>query len=258
MAEPRAVLVDLWHTLVYLEPAEEERYMAAQLDTVAQVFDGWPPSPRGRHPPVRDSHRAAEQVRAEAVAAAAQGVSTPLAVQALHGARRLGRSARPLELVRALASLVERTPFHLTPGVLETLADLEEGRFRLGVISNTLGEPGEAWQQKLDRAGVGRYIEAWAFSDQLPWAKPAPEIFWHALGMLETPRDRALHVGDGWSDLVGARRAGLRAGVLFTGEQKYGESYGRLFAPPRPELRNAEFRIDRLALLPALAHKLLG
>ena len=51
---------------------------------------------------------------------------------------------------------------------------------------------------------------------------------------------------------------GLRAGVLFTGEQKYGESYGRLFAPPRPELRNAEFRIDRLALLPALAHKLLG
>ncbi|MGA7846906.1 MAG: HAD-IA family hydrolase, partial [Thermoplasmata archaeon] len=199
-----------------------------------------------------------EEVRAEAVAAAARGVSTPLAVQALHAARRLGRQARPLELVQALASLIARTPFRLSPGVIETLATLQDRRFRLGVVSNTLGEPGEAWQQKLDRAGVGSYIEAWAFSDQLPWTKPAPEIFWHALGMLETPRNRAVHVGDGWSDLAGARAAGLRAGILYTGEQNYGESYARLFAPARPELREAEFAIGRLAMLPELAERLLG
>lgn len=257
MTDPRAVLLDLWHTLVYLEPVEEERYMSEQLDTVARVFEQWPASPRGRHPSVRDPRRAAEEVRTEAVAAAARGISTPLAVQALHGARRLGRSARPLELVQALASLVERTRFHLSPGVLEVLAELRDLRFRLGVISNTLGEPGEAWQRKLDQAGIGDYIEAWAFSDQLPWAKPAPEIFWHALGMLGTSREQAVHVGDGWSDLAGARAAGLRAGILFAGEQQYGESYGRLFAPARPELQTAEFRIDRLAQLPDLAGKLL-
>jgi FMN phosphatase YigB (HAD superfamily) len=110
----------------------------------------------------------------------------------------------------------------------------------------------------LDQAGLGERIEAWAFSDQLPWAKPAPEIFWHCLGMLGISRERAIHVGDGWSDIAGARAAGLRAGVLFTGEQRYGKSYGRFFAPTRPELLEASPRIDRLAELPDLAEKLLG
>ncbi|MGA7861461.1 MAG: HAD family hydrolase [Thermoplasmata archaeon] len=258
MAEHRAVLLDLWHTLAYLEPAEEEWYMDAQLDTMAHVFEQSPGSPRGRHPPLRDARRAAEEVRGEAVAAAADGISTPLAVQALHAARRLGRVARPLELSQALAALVDKTPLHLSPGALEALADLQERHFRLGVVSNIIGEPGEAWQRKLDRAGVGKYIEAWAFSDQLPWTKPAPEIFWHCLGMLETGREQAVHVGDGWSDLAGARAAGLRAGILYTGEQRYGTSYGRLFAPERPELAEAEFRINRFAELPGLAEKLLG
>lgn len=257
MAAPRAVLLDLWHTLAYLEPAEEERYMAAQLETVARVFDAWPVSPRARHPPVRDARRVAEEVRAEAIEAAARGVSTPLAVQAVHAARRLGRQARPLELSQALTTLVAATPFRLTPGVREALSVLQDHRLRLGVISNTLGEPGEALLQQLDRSGVGQYIEAWAFSDQLPWTKPAPEIFWHCLGMLSTPRERAVHVGDGWSDLAGARAAELRAGILYTGEQRYGESYRRLFAPDRPELHRAPYRVREWSELPDLVQDLL-
>jgi HAD superfamily hydrolase (TIGR01549 family) len=258
MPEARAVLFDLWHTLAYLEPAEEERYMTAQLETVARVVGGWPRSPRGRHPALRDPHHAVEQVRAEAVAAAARGISTPLAVQALHAARRLGRAARPLEYSQALASLAEATPLLLSPGALDTVAELRRQHFRLGIVSNTIGEPGEVWQRKLDREGVGEYFEAWAFSDQLPWAKPAPEIFWHCLGMLSVRRERAIHVGDGWSDIAGARAAGLRAGIQFTGEQRYGESYGRLFAPARRELAEVKYRIDRLSALPALAETLLG
>jgi HAD superfamily hydrolase (TIGR01549 family) len=258
MREPRAVLLDLWHTLVYLEPAEEERYMADQLETMARVFEQWPPSPRGRHPPTRDARKAAKEIRAEVVAAARRGVSTPLATQALHGAHRLGRAVRPLEYSQALAALVERTPFRPCPGVVETLAALRSRQFRLGVVSNTLGEPGESLQQKLDRAGIGTYIEAWAFSDQLPWTKPAPEIFWHCLGMLETRRERAVHVGDGWADLAGARAAGLRAGVLYTGEQRYGATYSKFLSPPPAAIAESEFRIDRLGELPELAEQLLS
>lgn len=252
------MLLDLWHTLAYLEPADEERFMSYQLETMARVFEQWPRSPRGRHPPLHDARRVAEEVRAEAVEAAHRGVSIPLAVQAIHGARRLGRTARPLELSQALTTLVAQTPFRLTPGLIETLRELRDRGFRLGVISNTIGEPGEAWQHRLDEAGVGDCIEAWAFSDQLPWTKPAPEIFWHCLGMLSTRRDRAIHLGDSWADLVGARAAGLRAGVLFTGQRKYGETYGRLFGQERPELREAEFKIDRLTKLPDLAERLLN
>lgn len=257
MAESRAVLLDLWHTLVYLEPDVEERYMADQLETLARVFESWPRSPRGRHPALRDAHRAAEEIRDNVVAAAARGLSTPLAVQALHAARRMGRAARPLELTQALASLVERTPYHVSPGVREALAALQDRHVRLGVISNTLGEPGEAWQRHLERAGIASYIEAWAFSDQLPWTKPAPEIFWHCLGMLSTRPERAVHVGDGWFDLVGARAAGLRAGVLFTGAQGYSASYARTIGAHRPELAEAEYRIAHFAQLPPLVDSLL-
>jgi FMN phosphatase YigB (HAD superfamily) len=257
MPETRAVLLDVWHTLIYMEPADEERYMAAQIDTMAKVLDGWPPSPRGRHPPLHDARKAAEEIRGQAVAAAARGVSTPLAVQALHAARRLGRQVRALELSQALAALVERTPFLLSPGALGMLEELRDRRFRLGVVSNAIGEPGDAVQQVLERAGAGRYIEAWAFSDQLPWTKPAPEIFWHGLGMLETRRERAVHVGDAWADLAGARAAGLRAGILYTGEQNYGATYGRFLTPEKLGSFDVEFQIDKLAALPTLAETLL-
>ena len=257
MPEPRAVLFDLWHTLIYLTPAQEEQYMTAQLDTVSQVLERWPRSPRARHPPIRDARRAAEEMRAEAIRAAHDGASMSLTAQAIRAARRLGRVARPLEITRAVADLVARTPFLLSPGAVETVATLRTRGFRLGVVSNTIGEPGEALQHTLDQAGVGGYVDAWAFSDQLPWAKPAPEIFWHCLGMLSTRRDRAVHVGDGWSDLKGAHAAGLRAGILFTGAQEYGESYRRLFAPVPPVLTEADYTIGQLEALPDLVERLL-
>jgi FMN phosphatase YigB (HAD superfamily) len=257
MAEPRAVLLDLWHTLAYLEPADEERYLTAQLDIVAGVLERSPASPRGRHPALQDPRKAAAEVRAEAIEAEHRGVSLSLAAQALHAARRLGRQARPIELSQALTELVARTPYRISPGAVETLALLQARHVRLGVVANTLGEPGEALQRQLDRAGVGPYIEAWAFSDQLPWTKPAPEIFWHCLGMLSTRRERAVHVGDAWFDLLGARAAGLRAGILYTGERRYGETYARLLGVHRPELDAAEYRIDQLTALPPLVETLL-
>lgn len=257
MAGPRAVLLDLWHTIVWLEPEEEERFMGAQIDAVSRVLEGWPRSPRGRHPPLRDPRRAAEQVRAEGVEAAARGVSVPPGVQAVHAARLMGRRARPLEWTRALESLVASTRFHLCPGVLDALEELRRQHFLLGVVSNTIGEPGEAWQALLDRMGVGSLIDAWAFSDQLPWTKPAPQIFLHCLGTLSVPPDRAVHVGDGWTDIAGARAARLRAGVLYTGAQTYGETYRKLFAPSRPELEEAEYRFREWPEFPALAEQLL-
>ncbi|MCI4352294.1 MAG: HAD family hydrolase [Thermoplasmata archaeon] len=258
MPEPRAVLFDVWHTLAYLEPAEEERYMAAQLDTVARVLDRWPRSSRSRHPPLHDALRAAEEVRIEAARAAHEGVSMSLGLQAIHAARKTGRVPRPLELGRALADLVEKTPFLISPGAVEALGALQARGFRLGVISNSVGEPGDALQKKLDGAGIGHFIEAWAFSDQLPWAKPAPEIFWHCLGMLSTRRERAVHVGDGWSDVQGARAAGLRAAIMYTGAHAYGEAYRRLFAPTPLEPLVSEYQVNRLGALPELAERLLS
>jgi HAD superfamily hydrolase (TIGR01549 family) len=255
--DPRAVTLDVWHTLLYLEPSDEEEYIARQLEIRTRLLESWPRSARGRHPPLRDPRRAASEAFEEAVASSHRGVAIPLATQATHAARRLGRIARPLELARALSELVDRTNFRVSPGAIEMLERLEGVGVRRGVVSNTVGEPGESLQRVLDRRGLGSLIEASAFSDQLPWTKPAPEIFWHCLGMLSTPRERAIHVGDSWFDLAGARAAGLRAGVLYTGQQAYAERYLRLFGAPREELPEAEFRVDRLTAIPDLLDRLL-
>lgn len=255
--EPRAVTLDVWHTLVYLAPAAEEEYLERQLEARTRVLEGWPRSPRARHPPLRDARRAASEAFDEAVRLSHQGRAMSLTTQAIHAARRSGRTARPLDLARALAELVERTEFRASPGAVEMLERLEARGVRRGVVSNTVGEPGEALQRVLDRLGLGRYIEAWAFSDQLPWSKPAPEIFWHCLGALGTGRERAVHVGDGWFDLVGARAAGLRAGIWYTGQQNYGERYRRLFGGDGPPRGGGELRVDRLAEIPDLVDTLL-
>ncbi len=256
--ERRAVLFDAWHTLFYLTPEGEERYLRDLRTVAAGVFDGWRRSPRARHPVSRDSEAVAVLVLADASEAAARGVSVPLSVQAGRAARRLGRIARPLDLERAVGALVDRTTFERAPGAPETLERLQAAGFRLGVVSNTVGEPGEAVQRAFDRLGLARFFDAWAFSDQLPWAKPAPEIFWHCLGMLGVDRSRAVHVGDGPPDMAGAHAAGLRGGILFTGVRQYAPSYARLFHPDRPELALAAARVDRLEDVPAVADRLLG
>jgi HAD superfamily hydrolase (TIGR01549 family) len=255
--EPRAVTLDVWHTLLYLEPSDEEEYLARQLETRARLLESWPRSPKSRHPPIRDPRRAAAEAFEEAVNHSHRGITLSLATQATHAARRLGRVARPLELARGLAEVVERTNFQVSPGAIEMLERLEAMGIRRGVVSNTVGEPGESVQRILDRQGLGEYIEAWAFSDQLPWTKPAPEIFWHCLGMLSTRRERAVHVGDGRFDMLGARAAGLRAGILYTGLREYGERYRQLFGAPPDELEGTEYRIDRLNSVPDLVKTLL-
>jgi FMN phosphatase YigB (HAD superfamily) len=64
-------------------------------------------------------------------------------------------------------------------------------------------------------------------------------------------------VGDGWSDIEGARRAGLRAGVLFTGLSNYGSSYRKLFLGPSKGPPEARYRVERLDEVPELADRLL-
>jgi len=252
-----AVTLDLWHTLIYLPPEDEEQYMAHQLALGTEVLRSAPPLPGA--PPVSDEEiaKAFERAYTDAVAQSAEGRTVTPAEQLLRAAKEVGRNADAADYLRALHGEIRRTRFLRAPGALELLEALRARGYRLGVISNTVGEPGAFLRPVIASMELDRFVETFVFSDELPWTKPAPEIFRVALSQLSADPSSAVHVGDGWSDLEGARRTGYRGAILFTGLHRYGESYRRLFLPDVPSMPAADYRTDRLTDVGSLVGKIL-
>lgn len=253
-----AVTLDLWHTLLFLAPEDEEVYMVAQ---VAIAVAALREAPRVTGSPDLDDGALRTAFRREyigAVEAAESGRTVTPAEQFARAARAAGRQPDVEAYLDALEERVSRTPFDRAPGAFELLATLRDAGHRVAVISNTVGEPGAFLRPVLRRMGFDELVERYTFSDEQPWTKPAPEIFLHTLHALSTPPGASVHVGDGWSDIEGARRAGYRATILFTGLQNYGSSYRALFVPTAPERTRPDWRVDRLEEVGALVDRILG
>jgi FMN phosphatase YigB (HAD superfamily) len=241
MVVRRAVTFDLWHTLVYLEPQAEADYLARQLGAAVEVLAG----SRPRETPAAskvDPKTAFETELRRAVRESHAGRTVTPAEQMVRAATACGREPRPREFEAALGRVVAATPFRTAPGALETLAEIRRLGLGVGVLSNTVGEPGRFLRDHLRTAGFDRVVQVYTFSDEHPWTKPAPEIFRWTLDRLGSDPASSIHVGDGWADLEGARRAGLHAGILYSGLQRYAPEYRALnYAPPiDPALVDAE------------------
>jgi len=252
-----AVTLDLWHTLIYLPPEDEERYMAHQLALGATVLRSSRALPGAPNLSDEEIGKAFERAYLDAVTQSAEGRTVTPAEQLMSAAKEVGRDADARDYLRGLHDEIRHTRFLRAPGALELLRGLRAQGYRVGVISNTVGEPGAFLRPILASMEFDRYVETFVFSDELPWTKPAPEIFRIALSQLSEEPSSAVHVGDGWSDLEGARRAGYRGAILFTGLHEYGESYRRLFLPGVPGVPEADYRTDRLSEVAPLVGKLL-
>lgn len=252
-----AVTVDLWHTLMYLPPEDEEAYMAHQIALGQEVLRTAPPLPGAPELSDADLGRAFERAYVEAVAQSAEGRTVTPAEQVLRAAKETGRNVNPREYLARLKTEIGSTPFRRAPGALDLLEELRDDGYRVGMISNTVGEPGAFLRPVLTTMGFDRFVEVYVFSDELPWTKPSPEIFRFALDQLGEKPETAVHVGDAWSDLEGPRRAGYRGAILFTGLHSYGDRYRKLFLPAVPEEPPASYRTDRLAEVEPAIRKLL-
>jgi FMN phosphatase YigB (HAD superfamily) len=251
-----AVTFDLWHTLIYLSPEDEEAYMNGQSAIAVESLKEAAIAPGVPVAPVAElAERFGREYRA-AVAAAESGRAVSPAEQYRLAAHSSGRDPDPSRYLARLGDLAGGLPFRRAPGALEALRDLRGSGFDVAVISNTVGEPGACLRPALRRLGFEESVEEFVFSDEHPWAKPSPEIFRFALDLLGARASESIHVGDGWADIEGARRAGYRAGIRYVGLPNYGTQYAVLFAPPvgRPMPRGWE--IDRLDDVPALVERI--
>jgi putative hydrolase of the HAD superfamily len=117
--------------------------------------------------------------------------------------------------------------WRLFPETRAALAALRQRGLKLAVISNF----DSRLLAILDGLGLTPEFESILISSRVGYAKPAPEIFRHALERHHTRPEEALHVGDSVEkDAEGARSAGIQ-GVLLDRKAK-------MKAPGFPKIKN--------------------
>jgi HAD superfamily hydrolase (TIGR01549 family) len=119
------------------------------------------------------------------------------------------------ELVRLHEEMELEVRPDLAPGVREALLALR-GRYRLGVISDTIFSPGRTLRRILEEENLLGLFEAFAFSDEVGASKPDRKMFDAAAAQLGIKPEQMLHVGDRESnDVAGPQAVGARA-ILVT------------------------------------------
>ncbi|MCI4350486.1 MAG: HAD hydrolase-like protein [Thermoplasmata archaeon] len=186
------------------------------------------------------------------------GRGLPVADLGRDAARRAGRLPRVDRWIRAIETLALAQSFEEVPGAREQLELVRDSGFRTAVVSNLVGETGTSMRRIMERLGMARFIDSWALSEELPWAKPAPEIFWHALDPLRVAASQAVHIGDLSSDVQGARAAGFRCGVRFVGARDYGTRYRALCRTEDPIVPPPDRILHGWADLPELLRTLFA
>jgi putative hydrolase of the HAD superfamily len=183
---PRAVVFDLWETLVDWPHQESivlrQRWSERLGIGVERLDELW-----------------------YAPAAYRQRESGPLA-PILHAiCEETGSRADVAELIDWR---VEMTRRHLVPrqGALETIAELRRRGLKVGLISNCTEDVVLAWEH----TKLFGLFDAAVFSSQAGWVKPEPEIYELVCEVLEVAASECVFVGDGANDeLGGAARMGM-------------------------------------------------
>jgi putative hydrolase of the HAD superfamily len=150
-------------------------------------------------------------------------------------------AASPQEMTEILLGSLRFSVFDEVP---EALTRLRAGGLRLVVASNW----DASLDSVLDRVGLLDAVDGVVSSATAGYAKPDPRLLTAALSLAGVGPERALHVGDGFREDVGAALgAGVRP-LLLARDRRAGEvEYGEL-EPTIPEL----LVISSLTELPAL------
>ncbi|HEV2723019.1 MAG TPA: HAD-IA family hydrolase [Thermoleophilaceae bacterium] len=200
----RAVLLDMFDTLVELEPPAPR--LRTRLHEKTGIDVGEEAAARGFAAEI--GHYLANHMQGSD-APALEALRDDCA-RVLHDA--LGQ--RDLERAAVRQAMLEALELRVFPDAPPALRGLRGQGVRLVVVSNwdcSLPE----W---LERTGLAELVDGVVSSAVVGSAKPSREIFRAALDVAGAGPGEALHVGDSLaSDVAGARAAGLRAVLIARG-----------------------------------------
>ena len=115
------------------------------------------------------------------------------------------------DLVEAFHVVGARADLDPAPGIAECLHTLKGAGLRIGIVCDVGLTPSPVLRDRLEGFGLLQRFDAWAFSDETGWFKPAAEAFRPALqGLGVVDASRAAHVGDNpRTDVAGAQALGM-------------------------------------------------
>lgn len=175
---PRAVIFDLWETLIDWDREAAAAMVAAVSEHAPEFAQRWSRSQNRYTAPIR-------------VALADAGVPGSV-----------------MEEVCSLRLEYVRGALEPRPGAVETLRRLPELGILVGLIT-VCSEDVEVLWPSTSFAGL---FDAEVFSSAVGMSKPDPRIYLHCCELLGVQPSEAVFVGDGANDeIAGAERVGMRA-----------------------------------------------
>ena len=208
MPDTRAVLFDLYYTLIHHYPSRED----IQVEICGQFGLDVTPQTVRRALPAADDFYYRENTRSpigkrnqeEKMAVYAQYQNVLL--------KAMGIEAPP-EVVREILTRLRAVEMKLVlfDDVVPTLEELDSRGFTRGLISNIDRDI----QPLCDELGLSRYLDFWVTAQEVGVDKPQPLIYEAALNRAGADADQALYIADRYQDdVTGALEVGIRALLL--------------------------------------------
>lgn len=108
---------------------------------------------------------------------------------------------------------------HIVDGGLEVIRTLHQRGYKLGIISNLIGE--EEIPNWLRDDGLEQYFDALVLSSVCHIRKPDPAMYWMGCEQLGLKPEECASVADNLNrDITGAKAAGIGANILFISPEK--------------------------------------
>jgi putative hydrolase of the HAD superfamily len=208
------VTFDLWNTLISNQPQDHDRYRQIRVETTARVLNqhGIPVSLDHLTIAYEEGFESYKVIwrRNEDLSTEEQ---LKIMFNLLPEEKPKTISADLMgELIEAYTSPLLFYPPPLIEGAEETLRQVKERKFKLGLICNTGRTPGKTIKIFLKQKGMFDYFDVTTFSDELRIRKPHPRIFHYTLDRLRSIPHNSVHVGDVVElDVLGAKNAGMHS-----------------------------------------------
>jgi len=208
-----AITFDLWNTLLFNTPQDNERYRVKRVENLRRVLEqsGWEIEFDHLTRAYDEGLERCKELfwRKNLDLSTEEQLKIMFDLLEDENLRKASQKIMP-QLVEAFVSPTLNDPPALIDGAREILKRTRKKGYRIGLICNTGRTPGRIIRTLLKRLGIIGYFDATTFSNEFKIRKPDPRIFLHTLTQLKSYPQNSPHVGDMVEvDVLGAKNAGM-------------------------------------------------